>query len=314
MTEQENLAAKLPFLELRCRVLQSIRHFFLEDGFLEVQTPLRTAEPAPETHIDAIPADPGYFLATSPELYMKRLLAAGYQKIFQLCHAFRQNERGRYHHPEFTLLEWYHLNADYKTLQIDCQRLLERVCSEMKLSSSLAYQGRSLEIHGSWTSYTVREAFAEFAGWEPSHDIDQNRFDMDLVEKVEHHLGFPRPCFLIDYPATQAALARLKPGDSSVAERFELYWAGLELANGFSELTDPDEQRLRFRTALAERKQAGLLTYPLPEAFLRSMEYLSPCAGIALGVDRLVMILADANRIDDVVAFPPEAQGTPESP
>ena len=168
------------------------------------------------------------------------------------------------------------------------------------------YQQRWLEVQGDWQIHTVREAFVEFAGWAPGPEADPNRFDTDLVEKVEPHLGFPRPCILKDYPANQAALARLKPDDSSVAERFELYWAGIELANGFSELADDREQRLRFEAAIAMRRQSGHPPYPLPENFLKSMAHLPPCAGIALGVDRLVMLLANAGSLDEVVAFPPD--------
>jgi lysyl-tRNA synthetase class 2 len=305
--EQENLSAKLPFLELRCRTLQATRRFFLDEGFLEVQTPSRTPAPAPEIHIDAIPADPGYFLVTSPELYMKRLLAAGYEKIFQISPVFRQGEQGRFHHSEFTLLEWYRLREDYITLQDDCQRLLRSVCKTLGRFPGLEYQGCRLEVDGTWSNYTVREAFIRFAGWPPDTLADQDRFDVDLVEKVEPNLGFPRPCFLMDYPADQAALARLKPEDPSIAERFELYWAGLELANGFSELTNAQEQRSRFEATIEMRRKARRPTYPLPEAFLKSLEFLPPCAGIALGVDRLVMLLANADHIDRVVAFPPEA-------
>lgn len=305
VTEQETLAAKRSYLELRCRVLQTIRKFFTEAGFLEVQTPVRTPAPAPELHIDAVPTEDG-FLTTSPELYMKRLLAAGYEKIFQISPVFRKGERGRFHHPEFTLLEWYRLNSDYKDLRKDCRDLIEAVCEATGRAGGWSYQGRRMEVRGEWSFFTVREAFRRFAGWEPGAHPDQDRFDVDLVEKVEPYLGHPRPCFLIDYPAGQAALARLKSEDPTTAERFELYWAGLELANGFSELTDPKEQRQRFEETLEARKQAGLIAYPLPESFLRSLPHLSPCAGIALGVDRLVMLLADAADLDQVVAFAPE--------
>jgi lysyl-tRNA synthetase class 2 len=305
MTEQEILSAKLPFLRLRCLVLQAIRRFFLDERFLEVQTPLCTDAPAPEVHIDAVPVDKGRYLVTSPELYMKRLLAAGYDKIFQISPVFRQGEQGRFHHPEFTILEWYRPKADYKTLQKDCQRLIASVCKAADRSDGWHYQGHRLEANGNWKIYSVREAFALFAGWMPDALVNQDRFDVDLAEKVEPHLGFPRPCFLEDYPANQAALARLKPNDSTVAERFELYWGGLELANGFTELTDADEQRSRFSMVLDMRREAGRPIYTFPDAFLKSMRSLPPCAGIALGVDRLVMLLADADHIDRVVAFPP---------
>jgi len=308
MTDLPNLAAKRATLELRSRVIQSMRSFFHAEGFLEVQTPVMTPAPAPETHIDAVPAGDGRFLITSPELYMKRLLAAGYEKIFQISPVFRRGEQGRRHHPEFTLLEWYRLGVDYTVLQEDCRNLLDTVCRAAGRAGGWHYRGRWLEGTGSFQHYTVRQAFLEFAGWEPGADTDHHRFDLDLVEKVEPRLGFPRPCILADYPASQAALARLKPSDPTVAERFELYWAGIELANGFSELTDPREQRSRFETVIEMRTRAGHSVPPLPETFLASLEHLPPCAGIALGVDRLVMLLADRDRLDSVVAFSPDLQ------
>jgi len=305
MNEQEILAAKRTHLELRCRILQTIREFFLRAGFLEVQTPVRTPAPAPEPHIDAISAQE-WFLSTSPELYMKRLLAAGYDRIFQIAPVFRAGERGRYHHPEFTLLEWYRLGADYHVLQQDCRELLGAVCRSTGREQGWRWRGKRLEVSGEWPQMTVSEAFRRFAGWQPEQDPDPDRFDRDLVEKIEPQLGFPRPCFLMDYPAGQAALARLKEANPAVAERFELYWAGLELANGFSELTDPVEQSNRFATAREQRRLAGRTIYPLPETFLQSLKHLQPCAGIALGIDRLVLLLADAGNLDQVVAFPPE--------
>ncbi len=306
MGEREILAAKRAHLELRARVLHSARKFFLDEGFLEVQTPLLTSELAPEPHIEPTPAGDKQTLITSPELYMKRLLAAGYEKIFQISPAFRSDERGRLHHPEFTLLEWYRTGVDYSALQDDCRELIAAICRGTGRHSGWFFQKRWLEVEGEWQCLTVREAFRRFAGWDPVMEADENRFDLDLVEKVEPLLGFPRPCILKDYPASQAALARLKPDDPSVAERFELYWAGIELANGFSELTDAREQRRRFEAVLEMRRQSGYPPYPLPEAFLDSMTHLPPCAGIAFGMDRLVMLLANADSIDEVVAFPPD--------
>lgn len=306
MTEREVLAAKRSHLELRARVLQSVRAFFLEQDFLEVQTPLLTREVAPEAHIDPISADGDGCLITSPELYMKRLLAAGYRRVFQITPAFRSGEWGRRHHPEFTLLEWYRADADYNALQQDCRELLAACCRAAGRWEGWHYQGQWLDVQGEWQSHTVREALLAFARWDPASDPDQARFDLDLVEKVEPRLGFPQPCFLKDYPASQAALARLKPDDPTVAERFELYWAGIELANGFSELTDVREQRLRFEATIEMRRQAGTSPGALPEKFLEAMPHLPPCTGIAFGLDRLVMLLADADCIDLVVAFPPE--------
>lgn len=305
MTEREILAAKKPSLILRSSLLQAIRAFFIAEGFLEVQTPVRTPAPAPEPHIDAIPAE-GWFLSTSPELYMKRLLAAGYEKIFQLAPAFRRGERGRLHHPEFSLLEWYRLNSDYRLLKKDCRNLLNYLCRTVNGSSKVKYRDKWLDVEGDWQHFTVRKAFLHFAGWDPLSTADPERFDLDLVEKIEPRLGFPQPCILSDYPLFQAALARLKQNEPTVAERFELYWAGTELANGFSELTDQREQHERFLQAMEERRRDGRIVYPVADSFLASIEHLPPCAGIALGIDRLIMIFADADQLDQVVAFPPE--------
>lgn len=306
VTEREILAHKRPHLETRSLVLRSIRLFFEEQGFLEVDTPLRTSAPAPEQNIEAIPADEGFFLATSPELYMKRLLSAGYEKIFQISHVFRKGERGSRHLPEFTMLEWYRVGATYLDLQEDCSHLLTAVCRSAGRLGGWAYQGAWLDAGAERQLLTVREAFTRFAGWEPGSHPDEDRFNLDLVEKIEPRLGFPGPCFLVDYPSSQAALAKLKDGDSAVSERFELFWAGIELANGYSELTDAGEQRARFEAAIESRFQAGLARYPLPQAFLTSVKHLPPCAGIAMGLDRLVMLLTDSRDLDGVVAFPPE--------
>jgi elongation factor P--(R)-beta-lysine ligase len=305
MAEREVLAAKRANLELRAQVIQSARAFFLEQGFLEVQTPVLASELAPEPHIEPIPAGEKGFLISSPELYMKRLLAAGYRNIFQISPAFRRGERGRLHHPEFTLIEWYRAGVDYGALQEDCRTLIATICTATKRWPGWFYRERWLEAEGDWQCYTVWEAFRRFAGWDPGPEAEQTRFDTDLVEKVEPHLGFPRPCILKDYPAHQAALARLKPGDPSVAERFELYWAGVELANGYSELIDAREQRLRFEANLQMRHRLNYPPIPLPEIFLDSMAHLPPCAGIALGIDRLVMLLANADSLDQIVAFSP---------
>ena len=304
--EREALYGKRRFLETRCRVVRLIRAFFESERFLEVQTPLLTAAPAPEVHIRPIPADSGRFLSTSPELHMKRLLAAGFEKIFQITLAFRAGERGRLHHPEFTILEWYRSGANYKDLQRDCQNLVRFTCRAIAPESGLHFRGACLDFEGRWERSSVREAFGKFAGWDPGPNPDQDRFDLDMVQKVETNLGFPVPCILEDYPRSQAALARIKPADPEVAERFELFWAGIEIANGFSELTDPEEQRARFQSAIERKKQIEAISYPLPGAFLASLEHLGPCAGIAFGVDRFVMLLSDAESIDDVVAFGPE--------
>jgi len=295
------LARKRRNLEKRARITQVIRAFFIESGYLEVETPLLIPGNAPEVHIDAVPAGDGY-LQTSPELCMKRLLAAGYKKIFQLSHCWRQSERGRRHLPEFSMLEWYRADADYRDLQGDCERLLQRLCPQ----GGLSWQGHSVKLSGSWPRLTVAEAFAAHASLSLEQALQQDRFDELLSAEVEPQLGLEQPVFLVDYPARLAALARLSADNPAVAERFELYIAGLEVANAFSELTDPVEQAARFSADEATRRNLGKSPYPAPEKFLAELPGMPAAAGIALGLDRLVMLCCDAGTIDEIVAFTPE--------
>ncbi|BCR06049.1 EF-P lysine aminoacylase GenX [Desulfuromonas versatilis] len=295
------LARKRPALEKRARILQGIRAFFVAREFLEVETPQRIPANAPEFHIDAVGSE-GWFLHTSPELCMKRLLAAGYPRLFQLCRCWRQGERGSRHLPEFTMLEWYRAEADYRALMDDCEALLQALLPQGRLT----WQGQAIDLAPPWERLSVREAFARYASIGLDEALGGGRFDEIIALEVEPHLGLQTPTFLIDYPVQLAALARAKPADPRVAERFELYIAGLELANAFSELTDPVEQRQRFARDEAERRAAGKPPYPSPEKFLDELAAMPPAAGIALGVDRLVQLLCDAATIDQVVAFTPE--------
>ncbi|MEW6486524.1 MAG: EF-P lysine aminoacylase EpmA [Thermodesulfobacteriota bacterium] len=280
-------------LELRARVLQGVRAFFAEGGFLEVETPHRIPANAPEPHIDAVPSGEWY-LHTSPELAMKRLLAAGYPRIFQICRCWREGERGERHLPEFTMLEWYRAHADYRALMEDCEGLL-------------GFLGFAAGAKPPWPRIAVAEAFRRWAGTTPEEALEAGSFDELVAFRVEPALAsLGTPVFLVDYPGPCAALARRKPGRQELAERFELYAGGLELANGFSELTDPAEQRERFEVDRGARLRSGRDPYPVPEPFLRDLARMPPSAGIALGVDRLVMLLAGAGTIDEVVAFSPE--------
>jgi lysyl-tRNA synthetase class 2 len=303
MNESCRLAAKRQRLKARSRIVTSIRSFFLGQGFLEVLTPLRTPTLAPEEHIDAIGSE-DWYLSTSPELYMKQLLAAGYERIFQLAPCFRKGEKGRRHLPEFTLLEWYRAHGDYYALERDCEALITAVATQLSCFPVVSYQGKHIDLTCPWPRRSVHEAFMTCAGWDPREDRDPDRFEIDLVEKVEPQLDRSRPVFLEDYPAYQASLACLKDGDPRVAERMELFIGGLELANGLTELKDPCEQRARFEEANAARQAMGKTSYPLPECFLEALKDMPPAAGIALGVDRLVMLFTDAATIEEVVAFP----------
>jgi lysyl-tRNA synthetase class 2 len=305
LLERETLAAKEPTLWLRARVLQAIRHFFTERNYLEVETPCLIPAPAPELHIDAIQAGSG-FLHTSPELCMKRLLAAGCSRIFQVCKCFRQGERGGRHLPEFTLLEWYRAETDYLGLMAECEDMVGFVLEQLGLSPILEFQGKAVDLQKPWLRFTVQEVFERYASVPLEHALASGRFDEVLAVEIEPHLGFPKPLFLYQYPAALAALSRLAKHPPGAAERFELYAAGVELANAFSELIDPVEQRARFEEELAKRKQNGQTVYPMPEKFLRSLSSMPDSAGIALGVDRLVMLLSNQKEIDSVVTFTPE--------
>ncbi len=299
------LADRADALRLRARMIRAIRGFFLENDFLEIETPQRIPAPAPEFHIDAV-ASEDWFLQTSPELCMKRLLAAGYPRIFQICRCFRAGERGDRHLPEFTMLEWYREGVDYRTLMEDCEALITLVARELGIGGAVCWQGREIRLGIPWERMTVREAFSRYATMTSAEALRTERFDEILACEVEPHLGKEHPVFLYEYPAELGALARLKEGEAGIAERFELYCAGLELANAFSELTDAGEQRRRFEEVFSDRRLKGGSPHPMPERFLAALEKMPPSAGIALGVDRLAMLFADKSRIDDVVAFTPE--------
>ena len=293
-------------LHIRAQVLQTIRRYFDQQGFLEVETPVRIPANAPEEHIDPVPALP-WHLQTSPELCMKRLLCRGHRRIFQICRCWRSGERGNRHLPEFTMLEWYRADADYRQLMDDCQGLLRAVASTCSNDGCLRRNGAKIDTNAPWRTISLQEAFLRYAQSNALESVEKGVFEEILTSRVEPAFEtFDVPVLLCDYPSEMAALARLKPDDPRFAERFELYVAGLELANGFSELTDPVEQRARFEAANAYRLKQGKTALPLPEPFLNELSAMPQSAGIALGVDRLVMLAAGADSIDGVVAFTPE--------
>ena len=292
-------------LQRRARIIDAVRAFFAESGFLEIETPLRIPAPAPEIHIDAQESG-DWFLQTSPELNMKRLLAAGYEKTFQICRCFRKAERGGRHLPEMTLLEWYAAGLDYSDLMVQCEQLIGFVAARLDIGPRLVYQGQAVDLTPPWDRLTVAEAFTRFGGMTAEQAIQEACFDTIMGIDIEPQLGIKRPLFLYDYPVQCGALARRKPVDPSVAERFELYIAGMELCNAFSELTDPQEQRMRFDADNRARAANGKTVYPIAEPFLQALANMPPAAGNALGLDRLVMLFSDAASIDEVVAFTPE--------
>ncbi len=277
-------------------MIREIRAFFDRRNFIEVETPVRIPAPAQEFAIDCPPSG-NAFLRASPELQMKRLLVAGYERIYQMGPCFRSLECGSRHNPEFTMLEWYRTGGDYMTILDDTKKLLSHLCDTLDSSFNPSY------IKADWHEITVEDAFLRHAGWNPLKHWDQERFGTDMVLKVEPNLPRDRPCVLKDYPIQAASLARLKP-DASAAERWELYIDGIELANAYSELCDFAIQRQRFEMEAAMRSDAGKDAYPMDEEFFADLKQGMPaCGGIALGVDRLAMVLSGRRDIAEVRLF-----------
>jgi len=329
---------KRRFLALRARVAAAVRAVFAAAGFVEVDTPALQTSPGLEPHLHAFATrlvEPGegrmLYLHTSPEFAMKKLLAAGMERIFQLAHAFRNGERGALHHPEFMMLEWYRAGASYRDLMADCERLLQAVLAATG-ESAFRWRGRAADPNTSWHYLTVAEAFDRHCGIDllascadpaaPSLDVLaeaarpcgvaphegdtwEDLFFRIFLALIEPQLGIGAPTVLYDYPLPLAALARAKPGDPRLAERFELYVCGLELANAFGELTDAAEQRARFVADQAKRRALYGEAYPIDEDFLAALAHgLPESAGIALGFDRLVMLASGAEDIEDVLWAP----------
>jgi elongation factor P--(R)-beta-lysine ligase len=302
LEESSRLSRIKTRLERRSLILNGIRAFFCRQGFLEIETPLRVPAIAPEQFILPYTSE-GWFLSTSPELQMKRLLSAGYEKIFQICHCFRKDERGQNHNQEFTMLEWYRTKASYEYILQDTQELVLYLSEQYGTGSVLKYQNRQIDLTLPWPRTTVREAYLRWAGWDPVSNFNGLRFDDDMALKIIPNFPSNRPIIILDYPRECASLARLKPSDSGVAERAEVFIGGLEIANGYSELNDASEQEKRFKAEIEVMKQSGKPAV-LPEKFLSAIKRMPECSGIALGVDRLVMLLCDTDSIDDVIAFP----------
>lgn len=301
--DTDRLKALLPALKVRSQVLSAIRQFFLDRHFIEVETPVRLPSPALEPFIDAEPSG-DWYLRTSPELHMKRLLVAGQERIFQIGPCFRKGELGPIHNPEYTMLEWYRAGGNYLDMLVDTKALIGHVTKTVLGRDWVTFKGRRLELVPEWSCRDVRDAFLEFAGWDPVTSFDQDRFDVDMVEKVEPALALGPPAILKDFPIAMGALAKQKASNPKVAERWELYIGGMEIANAFSELTDAEEQRKRFEECAAGRTSRGSVAYPIDQPFLDALKVgLPQTGGIALGVDRLVMLICGAERIDQVRAF-----------
>jgi len=280
----------IKWLEKRSKMLQTIRAYFAKYGFIEVHTPVRVPTPCLEDHIDAIPSGEEW-LRTSPELHMKRMIASGMKRIYQIGPCFRAGERGKRHRPEFTMLEWYQADADYRDL-LNFTREMVLFCAH----------ALKVDPPEGWFVQGVDEAFQETVGISAQQACREGRFEQHLIDTVEPALG-DNAVFLIDYPVELGALARCTPDDPETAERWELYINGLEIANTYSELTDPVEQRRRFEQTAILRESDGRETYTIDEDFLEVLSKMPPTAGSALGIDRLLMALLDIDDIGEIIAF-----------
>lgn len=303
MTFNENRHFKC--LEIRSVVIQAIRDFFTGSHYLEIDTPILCPSIIPEAHIDPVTTGT-QFLQASPELCMKRLLSRGFDKIFQICKCFRKDERGQHHLSELTLLEWYTKDNTYLDLMDQCRKLIQFIAARLNLKDQIRYQDDLIRLSAPWETLTVEKAFDMYADRSLDQALKNGSFDETLSLQIEPHLGATAPVFLCDYPAELASLAKLKTETSAYAQRFEFYIAGIELANGFTELTDPLEQHHRFKIENHIRISDNRNPIPIPVKFLKDLETMPEAAGIAMGIDRLIMIFCNAVSIDEVVAFTPE--------
>jgi lysyl-tRNA synthetase class 2 len=281
----------------RSLMMQRVRDFFYHQEYIEVDTPIRLPVLIPEAEILPL-ASEMWFLQTSPELCMKRVLAQGCPQIFQICPCFRKGERGRLHQEEFTMLEWYHAGWSYLELMKECEQMIRQIAGKDIVCRS----GKEIPLQAPWQRLTVNDAFLRYAGISAKEAVRTGDFDLLLVEKVEPELGWESPVFLYDYPVELASLARPKPRYPELAERFELYISGIELANGFSELTNSVIQRRRFDEEI-QKIDSSDNPRKMPEKFLAALEELPDCAGIALGLDRLFMLLLEQDCLAKVLPF-----------
>lgn len=293
------LSDRIRAFEFRSNALSLTRDFFRRNDFFEVETPIAIRAPAAEEYIEAPRLESGLFLRSSPELEMKRLLAAGMKRIYELAPCFRAGENGRLHRQEFTMLEWYMANSNYREMLDFTIALVRHLAKELNVSAELC------DVAQEWELIPVREAFRKFAGEDADLCAEEEaRFETVLVEKVEPNLPKDKPCVLIDYPIRFGAFARPKPEDPTLAERWEIYIHGVEVANAYGELIDPVEQESRFLKYNKKRAENGFAEYPEATEFLEAIRYgIPPSSGCALGFDRIVMLLFGAKTLADV-AFP----------
>ena len=329
MTEwrPDKLAQRLPHLQARARLQAGLRQWFASEGFVEVETPILQAALGAEVHLTGFATEwelpdgeaRERWLHSSPEFAMKKLLAGGIPKLFQFARVFRNAEGSALHHPEFTMLEWYRAGVGYETIMADCAALLA-----IAGAKELRWEDKVCDPAAAPERLTVAAAFERYAGVDlfattgdaarlshlsgvAMHDGDSwdDVFFRIMFDRIEHRLGVGRPTILCEYPIGMAALARAKPGDPRVAERFELYACGVELANAFGELTDAAIQRARLQADMDEKQRLYGARWPVDDDFLAALDHgLPDCAGIALGFDRLVMLATGASHIEDVLWLP----------
>jgi lysyl-tRNA synthetase class 2 len=298
------------FLQARADIQRALRAWFHAQGFIEADVGALAVSPGAEVHVEGFEAR-GRYLHASPEFAMKKLLAAGEERIFFLGKCYRAGEQGPLHAEEFTMLEWYRAHEPYERVMDDCIQIARTACTAIG-AEKLLWRNRPCDPFNDAERLTVREAFAEFAE-DSKHperrvldEMSSDEFAARLVNHVEPILGIPGLTLLNEYPIAEAALARACAHDPSVAERFELYACGVELANGFGELTDPIEQRARLEAAMQEKQKRYGARWPIDEDFLAALEHMPPASGCALGFDRLVMLASSARSIQDVLWTPTE--------
>jgi lysyl-tRNA synthetase class 2 len=302
--------ASLAALQQRASLLRSLRRFFDDRGFFEVETPLLANEIIPELHIEPIQTASGDFLQSSPELHMKQLVAAGATAIYQVTRSFREDERGALHNPEFTIVEWYRVGDDLQAGIDLLDELVTKLCATPPAARTTYADAFRRVLNIDPHNATVAEMAIAAGVQVPSEMLTDDRdewLNLLLASRVEPQLGRDRPEILYHYPVSQASLAKVAKSAAGydVAERFELYYRGIELANGFHELGDAAELRRRFQVVNTARAADGRDELPLPENLLAALEHgLPPCTGCALGFDRLAMLASDSISIDDVIAFP----------
>lgn len=305
----EDNRRRLRALQTRSAILRAIRAFFDARKFLEVETPSAVPSPGLDLHLDAFEmrgSERERWLITSPEYQMKRLLSGGLERIYQLCRCFRRGEQGAHHEPQFTMLEWYRAFAGSDDVMKDTEELVAHVATTVLGAPRIPRIDGDIDLSPPWERLTVEDAFERYAHVHMDDLLgDDDRFFLLLTEQLEPRLPRDRPVFLTEWPAHMASLARRLPERPDRADRFEAFVSGIELCNGFGELTDPAEQRARFERDRHERARRRLPLYPIDERFLAALEEgMPPSGGNALGVDRLVMILLGESRLDDVIAIP----------